>query len=82
LFALVGLLIVGLALMVLPTGPGAVLAAAGLVLGIAGATTVHFIFRHLADVMIAASDAADNARRAVALLREQNAAQLKEEKPQ
>ncbi|MEI6503670.1 MAG: hypothetical protein WCP21_21895 [Armatimonadota bacterium] len=82
LFALVGLLIVALALMVLPTGAAAVLSIAGLVLGIAGATTVHFVFRHLADVMVATSDAADHARRAVSLLREQQATQLKEEKPQ
>lgn len=70
LFALAGLLIVVLALVILPGGGGALLSLAGLVLCGAAALAVYFVFRHLSEMIATVADSADNARRSVLLMRE------------
>lgn len=73
LFALIGLVIVVLALLALTGSASAILAVLGLLLGGTTAVAVYFVFKYLAAVITTAADAADNARRAVLLLREQGA---------
>jgi hypothetical protein len=78
LFALAGLLVVVLAIMTKEGAAASVQALAGMLLAGAAALSVYLGFKYLSDLSLTAADAADNARRAVLLLREQLAAKDKE----
>lgn len=73
LFALAGLLTVVLALMTLAGAAAFVLALTGLLVCGTAAIAFYLIFRALSDLNLTVADAADNARRAVLLLRERPA---------
>lgn len=78
LFALAGLLVVALALVILPDNGGALLSLVGVVVFGATAIAVYFVFRTLAGMIDTVADAADNARRSVLLAREVLAAAKKQ----
>ncbi|MGE5531983.1 MAG: hypothetical protein ACM3VW_07715, partial [Bacteroidota bacterium] len=78
-FALAGLLVVALALVILPDNGGALLSLVGVVVFGAAAIAVYFVFRTLAGMIDTVADAADNARRSVLLAREALAATKKQD---
>lgn len=71
LFAVGGLLTVAFALMQLTGGAAFVLAFTGLLLCTTAGVAFYLLFRYLSDLSLTLADTADNARRAVLLLREQ-----------
>lgn len=79
LFLLVGMLVVAAAVMTQAGGVAILASVAAIILFGTTGLTIYFAFRYLAEMMRTVADAADNARRAVLLVREQLTAQTSTE---